>query len=245
LWLRLRGIGTGATAVCAIAVLAIAIAAVRGLIPLATAEPTVTLRTIGTIALRSPVVAIAIVAGSVAIVPVAAEILTIATVAIETLSTVPVRAIVVALAVMPRLTIVVAILIIAVLIVEIARLLLRERLLRAFALRLLPLDAELVTVLIAELVAVVSIGAGKSVSARRTVVAERIDAALLRHLLAVAEDDAIVVLCVLKIVFRQDRIARRQRITRQRNILLRNVRGRATDLYVRSRALEATHQGIL
>jgi hypothetical protein len=197
------GLRTGIRArSCAIAVLAITIAfaAIRTLIALAATEAVVTLRTVRVAAMRAPVVAIAIVAGPIALVPIAAKILTITAVAIEALS-VPVRPIVVALAVMPRLTIVVT-----VLMIEVARRLLERRRLRTFALRLLSLDVELVAVLIPELVAIALTGTGKSMGARCAVVAERIDAALLRHLLAIAENDAIVVLGVLEIVFRQDRI---------------------------------------
>ena len=73
----------------------------------------------------------------------------------------------------------------------------------------------------------------------------RVSAALLRHLLAITEDDAIVVLGVLQIILSKYRIARGQRVSRQRDILLGDVRGRATDFYVRSGALKAAHQGVL
>jgi len=206
LGLRLRtGIYARCTTICAIAVLAITIAAVGTLIALAATEAVITLRTIRVIAVRTPIVAIAIVAGTIALVAVTAEILTIATVAVEALS-VAVRPIVVTLAVMPRLPVVLTI-VVAILMVEVARLLLERLLLRTFALRRLPLDVELVAFLIPELIAITVSGTGKSVGAGCAVVAERIDAALLRHLLAIAEDDAVVVLGVLKIVFRQDRIA--------------------------------------
>ena len=76
-------------------------------------------------------------------------------------------------------------------------------------------------------------------------VAQRINAALLRHLLAVTQDDAIIMLGVLKVIFSQHRIARRQRIARQRDVLLGNMRGRAADFHIRPRTLEAAHQGIL
>jgi hypothetical protein len=107
---------------------------------------------------------------------------------------------------MPRLPVVLT-MVVAILMVEVARLLLERLLLRTFALRRLPLDVELVAVLIPELIAIAVSGTGKSVGASGAVVAEWIDAALLRHLLAIAEDDAVVMLGVLKIVFRQDRIA--------------------------------------
>jgi hypothetical protein len=208
LGLRLRtGVYARRTTICAVAVLAItiAVAAVRTLIALAATEAVITLLTIRVIAVRAPVVAIAIVAGAVALVAVAAEILTIAIAAVEALP-VPVGPVVVALPVMPRLAVVLAI-VVAVLMIEVARLLLERLLLRTFTLRLLPLDVELVAVLIPELIAITVSGTGKSVGAGCAIVAERIDTALLRHLLAITENDAVVVLGVLKIVFRQDRIA--------------------------------------
>jgi len=73
----------------------------------------------------------------------------------------------------------------------------------------------------------------------------RVSAALLRHLLAITEDDAIVVLGVLQIVLSEHRIAGRQRIPRQRDVLLGDMRGRAADFHIWPRALETTHQGIL
>jgi hypothetical protein len=57
--------------------------------------------------------------------------------------------------------------------------------------------------------------------------------ARLTQLVAVSHDDARVVLGVLKVVFRQHRIAGRLRITSESKILLRNVRRRAPDFYIR------------
>jgi len=144
------------------------------------------------------------------------------------------------IAIMPLGTIVVAVLMIV-----IARLLLLERLLRRIAGGLLRLNAKFVALVVAELVAVASIGAAKRVRASCPAIAERIDTALLRHLFAIAQDDAVIMFGVLQIIFRQHRIAGRQRIARQRNVLFRDVRGGTADLHIRTRALEAAHQGIL
>ena len=107
-------------------------------------------------------------------------------------------------AVVPRLAVIVAVLMIVV-----ARRLLLEGLLRHIAGRLLCLDAEFVALVLPELVAITSVGATERMRARRAVVAERIDTALLRHLFAIAQDDAIIMFGVLQIIFRQYRIAGR------------------------------------
>ena len=206
------------------------------LIALATAEPAFGAVVIATIAELPAIVAIAVLAArSVAIMPVAP-------VTTEILALAPIIPIIVValVAVVPRLAVIVA-----VLMIEIAWLLLIGLLLRTFAALLLRLDAELVAVLLAAFIAIVSIGTGERMRTGGAVIAKRINSALLRHLFAVAQDDAIVMLGVLKIIFSENRIARRQRIARQRNILFRDMRGGATDLHVRTRALEAAHQRIL
>lgn len=238
--LLLRSFGPEA-AVSAVAELAIG--TVRALVPLTTTV-TAVLRTIATVAVLPAIVAIAVFARPVPVVPIASELPVAAITpvsAIETLSVAVVAIVVVALLVpiVPR-TIVVA-----VLMIEIAWLLLIGLLLRTFAALLLRLDAELVAVLLAAFIAIVSIGTGERMRTGGAVIAKRINSALLRHLFAVAQDDAIVMLGVLKIIFSENRIARRQRIARQRNILFRDMRGGATDLHVRTRALEAPHQGVL
>jgi hypothetical protein len=136
--------------------------------------------------------------------------------------------------------------IIAVLVViEIALRLLEWLLLRRLAqvARLLQLNSELVAIVVAEFVAIVTVRAGEIVRLSGAA-AERIHAAL-GHLLAVAQDDAIVVLGMLQIILSKYRIARGQRVSRQRDILFGDVRGRATDFYIRSGALKAAHQGVL
>ena len=235
--LRLRRLTTGILPEAAVAEFPVCTIAVRLLITIAATEAAFG-PIIAAVAELSAIIAIAVLAArSIAIVPVAAEVLTIATV-------VPV--IVVALvAIMPRLAIVVAILIL-ILMIEIARLLLRIGLLlllRRLARGLLGLDAEFVALVLTELV-VAPLGTGKRMRASRAV-AERIHAALLRHLLAIAQDDAVIVLGVLKIVFRKNRVAGRKRIAGQRNVFLGDMRGSAADFHIRTRALKAAHQRIL
>ncbi|CCB68116.1 membrane protein of unknown function [Hyphomicrobium sp. MC1] len=138
--------------------------------------------------------------------------------------------------------------VVTVLIIEIA-LLLRERRLHVRLVTLtgdslLLAPAELVTILIAELVAVGAFRPGKRMRPRGAV-PHRVHAALLRHLLAIAQDDAIIMLGVLEIVLSEHRIARRQRIARQADVLLGDMRGRTANLHVGPRTLEAAHQRIL
>ena len=161
---------------------------------------------IATVAELPAIIAIAVLAArSVAIVPVTAEVLAVTTV-------VPVI-IVTLVAIVPRRAIVVAILMIEIALLLRIRLLLL--LLRRLARRLLcRLDAELVALVLTELVAVAPLGTGKRMRASRAV-AERIHATLLRHLLTVAQDDAVIMLGVLEIVFREDRVAGRERIASQ------------------------------
>lgn len=186
----------------ATAVSKLAIAAVRSLISFATAETAVVV-IVTAVPVGTAIVAITVFARTVPVIPVAPEILAIASV--EPLSVTAIMAIVVValIPVMPLGTIVVAVLMIV-----IARLLLKG-LLRHIAGRLLCLDAELVALVLPELVAVTSVGTAERMRAGRAVVAERIDTALLRHLFAIAQDDAVVVFGVLQIIFRQYRIAGR------------------------------------
>jgi hypothetical protein len=202
--LRLRRLTTGILPEAAVAEFPVCTVAVGLLITIAATEAAFR-PVIAAVAELPAIVAIAVVAaGSVAIVPVAAEVLAVTTI-------VPV--IVVALvAIVPRRAIVVAILVIEIaLLLRIGLLLL---LLRRFARRLLCLDAELVALVLTKLVAVAPLGTGKRMRASRAV-AERIHAALLRHLLTVAQDDAVIMLGVLEIVFREDRVAGRERIASQ------------------------------
>jgi hypothetical protein len=187
----------------ATAVSKLAIAAVRSLISFATAETTV-LMIVTAVSVGAAIVAIPVFARTVPIIPVAPEILAIASV--EPLSVTAIMAIVVValIPVMPLGTIIVAVLMIV-----IARLLLLEGLLRHIAGRLLCLDAELVALVFPKLVAVASFRAAKRMRAGRAVVAEWIDTTLLRHLFAIAQDDAIIMFGVLQIIFRQYRIAGR------------------------------------
>ena len=62
---------------------------------------------------------------------------------------------------------------------------------------------------------------------------------------AIGENDAVVVLGVLEIVFRQDGIAGRMRVPGEREVLLSDARRRARDLTVRAIALVAARNGIL
>jgi len=252
-----------AVGVFAIATIAMRIAAIRALITLATAIATFTLliMTFAIAIVRTAIIAIAAFAArTVPLLVTVAAIVAIATVTAEVLPVLPVTAIstiealtiativpvmtVVIVTLMPRRTIVVAVLVI----IEVARRLLLEGLLRvglialAHDLRLLT-ATEFVAFLVAEFV-VDALRACKRVRPR-CAIAHRVHAALLRHLLTIAEDDAIVVLSVLKVVFGEHRIARRQRIACQRDVFFRDVRRRAANLYVRPRALEAPHQGIL
>jgi hypothetical protein len=65
------------------------------------------------------------------------------------------------------------------------------------------------------------------------------------HLLAVSEDDTVVVLGVLEIVLSENWIARRQRITRQRQVLIGDRLGRAGDFSVRTVAVVGARQRVL
>jgi hypothetical protein len=79
----------------------------------------------------------------------------------------------------------------------------------------------------------------------RQIALAAIPALLLHLLLAVGKDDAVVVFCVLQIVFRQHRVARRQRIARQRHIFLGDLRRRAVNFLVRPVRLIGPHQRIV
>lgn len=70
-------------------------------------------------------------------------------------------------------------------------------------------------------------------------------AALRHRLLAIGDDDAVVVLCVLEIVLRQHRIPRRLSVASQRNILFCNMCGRSTHFYVRAVGFEAPRERVL
>ncbi len=87
--------------------------------------------------------------------------------------------------------------------------------------------------LVAELVAVAQIGGTPHA------LAVAVELGRLTQLLAVGHYDAIVVLGVLKVVFRQYRIAGRLGVAGERKILFGNVRRSAPDLHVRSIGLEA------
>jgi hypothetical protein len=69
--------------------------------------------------------------------------------------------------------------------------------------------------------------------------------ALLRHLLAVGHDDAVVVLGVLKIVLGEHRVAGHLRIARERHVLFGDMRRRATDFDVGAVRLERPGERIL
>ena len=203
--LRLRSL-TGVLAETTIA--DVPVRAIGILIALATAEAAAFRPVVATVAVLPAIVAKAIFAAgrSVAVIPVvsvATEILPIA--AIVPVIVVALIA-VVAIAIIARLAVFVP-----VLIVEIARLLCERLLLWrlrpvAGGLLLLHLDAELVAFVVTKLVAVAPFRTGKRVRARGAVT-EGIDATLLHHLLAIAQDDAVIVLGVLEIVFRKHRIA--------------------------------------
>lgn len=232
-WLRET---IGAFAIAAVGV------AVRALITFTATETALALIVIAFAAMRTPVVAVAVVA---------AEILPVVSIVVAIVPVVP-------LLVAPIVTIVIAIVVealvsrlavfVAVLIVEVARLLRERRLLRIGLLASLAtklrLTAELVAVLVTKLIAVRTLRPGERMRTSGPVT-HGVNAALLRHLFAIAEDDAIVVFRVLQVILSQHRIARRQRVARQRYVLLGDVRGRAADFHIGPRALETAHQGIL
>ncbi len=68
---------------------------------------------------------------------------------------------------------------------------------------------------------------------------------VLRLLLAIGHDDAVIVLCVLQIVLRQNRITRSKCIARQRHVLFGDVRGGAPNFHIWTVRFEAPRQGIL
>jgi len=72
-----------------------------------------------------------------------------------------------------------------------------------------------------------------------------IAAALLQHLLAIGQDDPIVVLGMLEIILRQHRISGRLSVACQLDVLLSHVGRGATHLYVGTVRLEAARQRIL
>jgi hypothetical protein len=191
--------------------------AVRALITFTATETALALILIAFAAMRTPVVAVAVIAatGAVAFIAIAAEILPVVSIVVAIVPVVPlllvtaIAAIIVAIveALVARLPVFVA-----VLIVEIARLLRERRLLRIGLLPSLAskrrLHAEVVAFLFAELIAVRTFRPRERMRAGGTV-AHGVNAALLRHLFAIAEDDAIVVFRVLQIIFSEHRIARR------------------------------------
>jgi hypothetical protein len=67
----------------------------------------------------------------------------------------------------------------------------------------------------------------------------------LLQLLAIGHDDAIVVFCMLEIVFGENGVARRLCIARKRQIFLRNMSRSTADLYIGSVRLEAARQRVL
>jgi hypothetical protein len=75
--------------------------------------------------------------------------------------------------------------------------------------------------------------------------AVHLTARLLPLLLAVGQYDAVVMLRVLQIILRQHRIARRLSIACQREILLGDMRRRATNLHFGPVGLKASRQGII
>lgn len=223
--------------------------AIRRLITFAPPETAFALITVA--AMRAPVVAVAVAlsVALIAIATVAPEVLTVTTVpAITPIEPLLVAAIMAVIAVVVEALVARRPVVVAVLIVEVPRLLLlRERLLRIrlrATLAKLRLRAELVTVFVAEVLAIRTLGPGKRMCPRGTV-AHGVNAALLRHLLAIAKNDAVIVLGVLEIILCEHGIARRQRVTRQGYVLLGDVRGRAANFHIRPRALETAHQGIL
>ena len=68
---------------------------------------------------------------------------------------------------------------------------------------------------------------------------------MLHLLLAVGEDDAVVVFGVLEIVLGENRITRGLRVASQGDVLLGNVRRSSANLYVRSVRLEAPGKRVL
>ena len=186
--------------------------AIRRLITFAPAETAFTLIVVATMGAPVVAVAVALPVALIAITTIAPEILTVATVpAIAPIEPLLVAAIIAVVAVVVEALVARLPIVVAILIVEVARLLLllRERLLRVrlrATLAKLRLRAELVTVLVAEVLAIRTLRPGKRMRPRGAV-AHGIDTALLRHLLAIAENDAVVVLGVLEIIFGQHGIA--------------------------------------
>jgi hypothetical protein len=93
----------------------------------------------------------------------------------------------------------------------------------------------------------VRVGTETALGPRRRVIAAItwISAALAHLLLAVGHDDAIIMLGVLEIILRQNRVARRLGISRQRHVFLGNVGRCAAQLHIRAVTFEAPRQRIL
>lgn len=100
--------------------------------------------------------------------------------------------------------------------------------------------AHLVVAIIAQIV-----GIAEFTGPRLTAECGGIAATLLYLLFAEGHDDAVVMLGMLQIAFREHRITRRLRIACKRDVLLRDMRGCTADLYVRAITLKATSQRIL
>jgi hypothetical protein len=73
----------------------------------------------------------------------------------------------------------------------------------------------------------------------------RVESTLLNLLLAIGEDDPVVVLGVLEIILSQDWISGRLRIARQGDVFLGDMRGIAADLHFRAVRLVAARQRVL
>ncbi len=87
--------------------------------------------------------------------------------------------------------------------------------------------------------------AGEAVSRHHPAGVHAFPARLLHLLLAVGQDDAVVVLGMLQVILCQHRVAGGERIPRQRHVLLCNLGGRTMDFLVRAIGLISTHQRIL
>ena len=184
----------------------VAFGTVRGLITLAAAEAAIALIAVA-VAMRPAIVAVAVFTArrSVPVETVTAEILPVTPiVAVEALVIAALMTTVVEpLLIMPRLAVFVAVLIVEVALLRmglLGRLTLDAALQAARLLRL----TEFIGLIVAELIPVTAFGPGQRMRAG-SAVAERIHAAL-SHLLAVAQNDAVIVLGMLQIIFSKNRV---------------------------------------
>lgn len=114
-----------------------------------------------------------------------------------------------------------------------------ERRLRTIARK----TAELITILVAELIATGGIEALRTRT--RNAGALHVPATLRHLLFAIGHYDAVIMLGMLQIVFSKHRVATRLRISRQCDVLFRDMRRGAPDFHVRAGTLEAPRERVL